>query len=131
MFYTIKRLLLKQHIVPWVGAVMLIIAGILLYFSMTNFLLISLMSYQTSIKPWTLVHAPWLSLGVFIFLLICGAVIAGIIEYKFVMPSRYSTSNVQSATHNSPLMQEIAKALKMLEDIEKRLERLEEKSGHV
>ena len=102
----------------------MLVTGVLLYISICNFLLIVLMSFQTSILPWTLVHAPWLTLGVFILMLVGGLFIAAIIEYKFVIPSRYSFGNVQGYIHNSPLVRDMAEALKELRELRQEIEKL-------
>ena len=124
MFARLKATMTKQHIVPGVGATMMMITGVLLYISIVNFLLITLMSYQTSILPWALVHAPWLTLWLFILLLLCGSIIAGIIEYKFVTPSRFSFGNEQGYMHNSPLVRDMAEALKQLRELRQEIEKL-------
>jgi hypothetical protein len=109
MVQLIKHLILGQRIIPYIGAVKNLLASIMFYVGMLNFVMIAAMFYRTF----------WLELWIFIAIIAVIIIIAMIIEYKFVIPSTYSFGNTQGYIHNSPLVADLQKALKKLEELEK------------
>lgn len=113
----IQRLVLKQRVVPYVGAARMAVAGVMFYSSPMSLMLMGLTTYQLVIKPWAVAHTPWLTLWVFLGLLVIPAIILLILEWKFVIPSVYSASNAQSAAHNSPIYKDTQKIIKLLKEM--------------
>jgi len=119
MFSAIRKVILKQYMIPYVGATKTMLSSVMFYISLINFLLISLVSFQTSIKPWAVVHASWLTLWSFFGILIGIVLVAIVIEYKFVIPSIYSFGSGQGYTHNNPLVKDIQEVLTILKEKDK------------
>jgi len=72
-----------------------------------------------------LIYFPWMKIYIFYGVLLVVAAIAMVVEYKFVYPSFYAFRSQQEYKHQSPLRADLAKVLVLLNDISKRLEKLE------
>lgn len=121
--------LLKQHILPWVGGFKDILTMVIFYMSIINFCLVAITAYNTGLREWLLVYFPWMKLYIFFGVILLIALIAMVLEYKFVYPSFYAFRSQQEYKHQSPLRDDLAKCLKKLDEISERLERLEKQEG--
>lgn len=106
---------------PYIGPVKALLASTMFYIGIVQFLLIAVTSYQVSVSPWATQHLPWLTLWIFLGLLLVFVLITLVIEYKFVLPSIYAFGNSQGYVHNSPLVADMQKALRELEEIKAKL----------
>lgn len=114
-------LLMKQHIVPYIGEMRTVATGAMFYASMMSLMLMGLTAYQLVIMSWAVVHAPWLTLWRFLGLLVVPGVVAVIIEWKFFLPSIFALSNRQSYRHNSPFAADLKQVLEGQAEIKKLL----------
>lgn len=125
---SIFRKILSQKAIPWIGGVKDIFTMVVFYMSILNFTLVAIVAYNTGIRDWLLLHGmSWIKVYIWLGFMGLIALIAMILEYKFVYPSFYAFRSKQEYTHQSPLRADLAKVLKKLDDIGKRLDKLEGK----
>jgi len=112
----------QKKVSPFWGGIKELLSRAMFYIGIINFILIMITSYHTSIKD-------ILTIPFWVFFLIM-TVILGIVmifEYIVVLPSSVAFSNRQSYKHDNPIKDDFIKILKKLDDIERRLELLENK----
>lgn len=124
MLSKIRRIALKQYMIPYIGPVKSLLGGVLFYLSPISFIMLSITTYKVAIAPWAAIHAPWLSLWVFLSVLPVATVLGLIIEFKFVVPSITSYANVQGYIHNSPFVRDLQIALSKLSGLEEKIDKL-------
>ncbi len=107
--------------IPYIGPAKSLLGSVMFYISIIQFVLIAVVFYHTTLSPCAAQHSPWLSLWVFVGVLIAIFLIALVVEFKFVLPSTISFGNVQGYEHNSPFARDLQKALKELQDIQAKL----------
>lgn len=131
MLSTIRKTLLRQYMIPYVGPVKSLFGGVLFYLSPISFIMLSITTYKVAIAPWAALHASWLSLWVFLGILPVVIILGLIVEFKFVVPSITSYSNVQGYIHNSPFVRDLQIVLKKLDEIKKKLEENEKQDDRI
>ena len=89
------------------------------FLSFINFAFISIVLYS-DISSTLKLYVPWMSLGVFLLFLIAITLTMMVLVYKFVLPSLWAFRGRQMFGYES-------KVMKKLEDIEKRLDKLDKK----
>ena len=124
MLSKIRKVLLRQYMIPYVGALKSLFGGVLFYLSPISFTMLSITTYKVAIAPWAAIHAPWLSLWVFLGILPVAVILGLVIEFKFVVPSITSYSNVQGYIHNSPFVRDLQVALGKLDNLSKEIKEL-------
>ncbi len=112
----------QKKVSPFWGGIKELLSRAMFYIGIINFILIMITSYHTSIKD--ILPIPFL-----VFFLILTAIlgIVMVFEYVVVLPSSIAFSNRQSYKHDNPIKDDFIKILKKLDDIERRLELLENK----
>ena len=116
---------LRQYKLGWVGGFKDILTMVIFYMSIISFTLVAVTAYNTGLREWLLIYFPWMKIYIFYGVLLVVAAIAMVVEYKFVYPSFYAFRSQQEYKHQSPLRADLAKVLVLLNDISKRLEKLE------
>ena len=116
---------LRQYKLGWVGGFKDILTMVIFYMSIISFTLVAVTAYNTGLREWLLIYFPWMKIYIFYGVLLIVAAVAMVVEYKFVYPSFYAFRSQQEYKHQSPLRADLAKVLVLLNDISKRLEKLE------
>ena len=116
--------LLKQRNIPMLGAVIDSFVSSMPLMSVINFASIGVILYMTSIQPFAEKHMPWLTLPVFIFIMMAGVFVLMVIVYKFVLPSVWTFRGKQMFGYDNLVSSE-------LKNIAKRLEKIEEQNGKI
>ena len=110
----------QKKISPFWGGIKELLSRAMFYIGIINFILIMITAYHTSIKD--ILQMPfWIFFS--ILTIILGIVM--VFEYIVVLPSSVAFSNRQSYKHDNPIKDDMIKILKKLDDIERRLELLE------
>ena len=104
-----------------IGASRIILANIMFYVSIINFVLISLTAYHTTLKYIITPILPFFNFPIFIGIIVCIILIAIIIEYKFVLPSLYAFQNEQGFKHDNPIKDMLVEINKQLDNINSKL----------
>ena len=116
--------LLKQRNIPMLGAVIDSFVSSMPLMSVINFASIGVILYMTSIQPFAEKYMPWLTLPVFIFIMMAGVFVLMVIVYKFVLPSVWTFRGKQMFGHQSSVSDK-------LDDIVERLEAIEAQNGKI
>ena len=119
-----RRFILKQYMVRYIGAVQTTLGVAFFYLSPISFVMLAVTTYKVAIGPWAAIHAPWLTLWVFLGMLPAFLVLGLVLVFKFVLASVYGFGNVQGYTHGSPFAAD-------LQDIIARLKRIEGKTKEI
>ena len=128
----IFRKFLSQKAIPWIGGVKDIFTMVVFYMSILNFSLVAITAYNTGIRDWLIQHGlSWIKIYIWLGFMGLIALIAMVVEYKFVYPSFYAFRSKQEYTHQSPLRADLLKVLEKLDDIDKRLNKLEGKKPEI
>jgi len=110
----------QKKVSPFWGGIKELLSRAMFYIGIINFILIMITAYHTSIKD--ILQMPfWIFFS--ILTIILGIVM--VFEYIVVLPSSVAFSNRQSYKHENPIKDDMIKILKKLDDIERRLELLE------
>ena len=116
--------LLKQRNIPMLGAVIDTFISSMPLMSVINFASIGVILYMTSIQPFAEKRMPWLTMPVFILILMVGTALLMVIVYKFVLPSVWTFRGRQMFGYDNSVSNK-------LDDIVERLGKLEERNGKV
>lgn len=112
----------QKKVSPFWGGIKELLGRAMFYIGILNFILIMITSYHTSIKD--MIQIPF---WIFFSMLTMILGIVMVFEYIVVLPSSIAFSNRQSYKHDNPIKDDFIKILKKLDDIERRLEILENK----
>lgn len=123
----IYQRILKQYTLGWIGGFKDILTMVIFYMSIINFCLVAVTAYNTGLREWLLVFFPWMKIYIFYGFLFLIALVAMIVEYKFVYPSFYAFRSQQEYKHQSPIQKDLAKCLKKLDIISDELEQIKKK----
>lgn len=93
----------------WLGGLKTIVIHSIFYVNLANFGLVALTAYNTTIKPYLAVSAPWFTLPVFVTILLIFTGLAMFLEYKYVYPSYIRFQNQQEWEHQNLIREELAK----------------------
>lgn len=85
---------IKQYNVRWIGIIFESLYMALPILSIINFLSISVVMYNT-IKPFLLVHMPWVTLWMFILIIAGITTIAVLLTWMFLVPSMWALRGKQ------------------------------------
>lgn len=88
------------------GAVVSLISYTAFWISLMNFVLVSLIAYNTTIKVFILEFLPWFNFFWYLVCIACVVVVVMIIEYKIIIPSRHRFSSSQEYAHDSPIQKD-------------------------
>lgn len=110
----LKKLTKQSHTATWIGGIKEVLAHTLFWISMINFVLISVTAYNTTLKPYIMDYAPWMTYPVFFLALTILVGIAMIVEYKIIIPGVISFRNNQEYAHQSPIKKDLEKIKKAL-----------------
>lgn len=127
-----KKDLLTQRNIPWIGMLKDLAVMTMFYVSIINFLLIAITAYFTTLRPFILIHAPWFKAWIFIGLLVLLALVLMFLEYKFVYASYFTFRNKQEYEHENLLrkkIEDLEKKLDSLSSLEEQLKSLSKKLG--
>jgi len=113
---------LKQRNIPGLGAIVDSFVSSMPLMSIINFASIGIILYMTSIQPFAEKYMPWLTLPVFILILMVGTTLLMVMVYKFVLPSVWTFRGKQMFSYDSQVSDK-------LDCIDKRLEKLEAQNG--
>lgn len=125
----VQHKLLKQYKLGWIGGFKDILTMVIFYMSIINFCLVAVTAYNTGLREWLLIYFPWMKVYIFYGFLFLIALIAMIIEYKFVYPSFYAFRSQQEYKHQSPIQRDLSKCLEELKEIKDRLEKIEQQDN--
>ena len=106
------------------GGFRILVANIMFYVSMINFLLISVTAYSTTLRDPIRLHLPWFNFPVFVCIMLFLFLIGAIIEHKFVVPAITSYTNSQWYKHKNPAREDLEKILNKLDASEKTQKRV-------
>lgn len=110
----LKRIL-RQRTLPWIGGFKEVLSQVLFWGTILNFIMIAATFYYT-----TLQHVwPWFTVGAFIGFVAAGLVVAFVLEYRFITPSIWAFRSKQMFEHESKLVDRLEEILKRLEKLEK------------
>ena len=98
MLKRLRKFLGHQRVVPGVGEFKETLAQMMFWASIVNFTMIAGTFYYTTLR-----HVlPWFDLKMFIVVVLIGAVIIYIIEFKFIVPSIWAFRGKQMDLRNEP-----------------------------
>lgn len=119
---------LKQYdIGAWLGALKDLFGRTVFYISIINFALISITTWDLTVKGYVHTVFPWFTYPMFVVTLLFIVATAFIIEYKLILPSSIKWGNLQSYTHRSYYRRDIEAVLEQLKEIKERLDKMEKK----
>jgi hypothetical protein len=125
----IKDIFKQYDIGSWWGAAKATFSNAAVYMSIFNTAMIIPMAYVTWIAPWLQPQGIAVPFWVFGSIILVGAVIVMVLEYKLSTPSIYAFSNEQFWKHSNPMRDKIEniekRTIGMLNKQDKRLERIE------
>lgn len=131
MLGKLRKLILKQHMIPIVGGIKAQLISVMAYGSMMSLLLIIITAYNTPTVQWVGRFIPHWSIWTFFGILAVCLLVLLIIDYKLITPSSYRYTSTQMAAHESPLYKvakatqnEVKELKEKLEQIEKKLEEI-------
>ena len=122
MISRIRKIVLRQYMLPYVGAAQTILGIVLFYLSPVSFIMLAVTTYKVAIAPWAAVHAHWLNLWTFLGMMPVLLILGLLFVFKFIVPSIYDFGNKQGYKHGNPFVAD-------LQEILKRLKRIEENQG--
>lgn len=117
-------MMIKQTHIPGVGALVDSLFSCLPFLSFINFAFISIVLYS-DIAPYLKLHAPWMSLWVFLLFLTALTIIMMVLVYKFVLPSLWTFRGKQMFGYESKVVEKLGDIEKRLGEMEKRLDNIE------
>ncbi len=97
---------LKQHNVPWLGAMVDSLYTSLPILSIINFMSITTVLYAT-IREYLLAWAPWITVWWFLLFLALTTIIMMIVIYIVVLPSIWTFRNKQMNKYDSEVLVEL------------------------
>lgn len=97
---------IKQHNVPYLGALIDALYTSLPILSIINFLSILTVLY-TSVKDYVVEYTPWLTFWMFLAFLVFLTIATMVLVYKFVLPSVWTFRQKQMFRYESELLQEV------------------------
>lgn len=109
---------LKQRNIPMLGAIIDSFVSSMPLMSVINFASIGVILYMTSIQPFAEKHMPWLTLPVFVFILMAGTTLLMVMVYKFVLPSLWTFRGKQMFSYDSKISDKLDSIVERLEAIE-------------
>lgn len=102
MLKRIRRFLGRQKVVPGVGEFKETLAQMMFWASIVNFTMIAGTFYYTTLR-----HVlPWFDLKMFVVVVIVGAIVIYIVEYKFIVPSIWAFRGKQMDKRHEPKQEE-------------------------
>ena len=104
------------------GGFRILVANVMFYVAMVNFLLISVTAYSTTLRDPIRLYLPWFNFPIFAGIMVIFFIVGAVIEHKFVIPAVTRYSNSQIAKHENPIMQNTVQILARLEKIEEAIE---------
>ena len=123
----IPRLVSRQYNLGLkLGAFRILIANVMFYVSMVNFVMISMVAYNTTLREELQPYAPWFNFPVFVGVMVCGILLAMVVEFKFVMPSVVTFNNSQWYKHQNPAREDLKLILEKIEELEEKIKELKE-----
>lgn len=108
---------MKQKPIPGLGAFIESLYTVLPILSIMNFVAIAMVLY-TDIRPYLLVHFPWITLWIFLVGLVVVVSLLMVLAYIYLLPSMWIFRGKQMFEHESTVvdkLDEISKRLKKLE----------------
>lgn len=111
----------QKKVSPFWGGIKELLGRAMFYIGIINFILIMITAYHTSIKNFMPIPfwAFFVTLTVILFIVM-------IFEYIVILPSSIAFSNRQSYKHDNPIKEDMNKIITKLDDIEQRLELIEQ-----
>jgi len=103
------------------GALRILVGQVMFYVSMANFVMISVVAYDTTLRAVIQAHFPWFNFPLFIGIMAFLVLVAMVLEYKFVVPSTTSYGNVMWYRHQNPAKADLELILKKLEELEAKI----------
>lgn len=122
-----KGKIMKQHEIPWIGALKDLYSMTSVYFAALNLLLIAITAFATVIGPLLhtpgafIIYAPWMNIYLFIGCLAVLVLLAMALEYKYIYPSYFAFRNKQEYEHQNLIRGDIKLLMERLARIEKAL----------
>jgi hypothetical protein len=106
------NLFTKQKAIPFIGVFKQLFGGAITWATMAIFMFSGMTAWNTPTMDWVRSIIPWLSLPVFITIIVAGIILAMYLEHKFIQPSVMVYWNKMNYDHANP----IRKDLKRIED---------------
>ena len=129
MLGTIKQ---QKHISTFWGVAKITYTHTAVYFNLGTFLLTTAVFWFTTGSKWSIKYLGFsITYPGFLACLICGAICAGIIIYKFEMPSSFRFWFDQGYKHSTLLPADIEEIKQILRRIEKRRTNREKGKMHI
>ena len=111
---------IKQHNIPWLGALVDSLYTSLPLLSIINFVSILTVLYATT-KGWLLEWVPWITLWMFLLFLGSLVVFSMVMVYKFVIPSLWTWRQEQMFGYESGLRNDVKALGKEIQELRKEL----------
>ena len=103
------------------GGLKTILIHTVFYVNMANFVLIALTAYNTTIKTYLVAYAPWLTLPIFMVIIMVFTGVAMWLEYKYVYPSYIRFQNQQEWEHQNLIRDELTKITQELRELKEKI----------
>ena len=111
---SVKSVVLRQYRFKGIGFIRSMLAYLFFYLAPINFVLLMVTAWYTTISPWASEHAPWLSLWLFILIIVGILAVGLILEFKLILPSHIAFLNIQTYSHSNPIRDDLEKIKKHL-----------------
>jgi hypothetical protein len=122
-----KYVFQQYNVGPWLGAFKDLSGRALFYMTPINLFMLAATTYHVTAREYIGQFAPWVNFWMFFSGLVFIALCAMVIEFKVIIPSSVSFSNIQSYKHGNLVRQDLETILKEIRKIDARLETIEVK----